>query len=366
MTIQEEIREKEERVREFLERQGLGAVLLTRQDNFSWITAGGDNKVVTASEVGVAALLLTGDKKYVITNNIEAPRIMEEELKDKGFKLKSSYWYDEKGEDIIKRLTKGMKIGADTVFKGAKDISSQFAKLRYSLLEEEIERYRSLGEEASKCVGKVARRLKVGETEHQIAARLAKGLVSQGITPTVLLIAADERIFKFRHPLPTDKRLDKYVMLVICGRKWGLVVSLTRLVCFGRLSREIKKKHKAVTFVDATFIAHTKPGKIVGDIFKKGMGAYKTSGYPDEWRLHHQGGPTGYAGRDYKALAKIKEKVLVNQAFAWNPSISGTKSEDTIIALKDKTEIITETPNWPMVDVEVEGIRLRRADILIR
>ena len=116
--------------------------------------------------------------------------------------------------------------------------------------------------------------------------------------------------------------------------------------------------------VDAELIAHTRPGTSIDYIFRKGMEAYARAGFPDEWKLHHQGGPTGYAGRDYRAKPGVKDIVHLNQAFAWNPSITGTKSEDTVIALEDRTEILSAHGDWPMRPVEVESLVVSRPEIL--
>jgi hypothetical protein len=93
---------------------------------------------------------------------------------------------------------------------------------------------------------------------------------------------------------------------------------------------------------------------------------YRDVGYPDEWRLHHQGGATGYAPRDYRATFSCQETVLESQAFAWNPSISGTKSEDTIIVSANGQEIISALADWPILEVEHQGEALARPDILVR
>ncbi len=46
------------RVQNFLRKQHLAGILLTRVNNFSWITAGiADNEIVITSEVGAASLL---------------------------------------------------------------------------------------------------------------------------------------------------------------------------------------------------------------------------------------------------------------------------------------------------------------------
>jgi antitoxin VapB len=215
-------------------------------------------------------------------------------------------------------------------------------------------------------VATVANAIKPGMTEHQIAGALAEEMFGVGVIPTVLLIAADDRAFKYRHPIPTEAKLDRHVMLVACGRRWGLIVSLTRMVHFGDLPADLRRKHDAVARVDATFIAHTRPGAQVRDIFQRAVECYQETGFGDEWQLHHQGGATGYAGRDYKATAASTQTVQRNQAFAWNPSIAGTKSEDTVIALEAGTEIISQSPGWPMIEVEVAGRRWPRADILLR
>jgi len=221
-------------------------------------------------------------------------------------------------------------------------------------------------------MGKVCTSLKTGDTENEIAGRLAEDLLAKGIVPTVLLIAADDRISKYRHPIPTDKKVKKYVMVVLCGRKWGLIVSLTRLVHFGKISAELRRKHNATTEVDARFILSTRPGAKVSDIFRCALQTYKNTGFADEWRLHHQGGATGYEGRDYKGTLDCKEVVQENQAFAWNPSITGTKSEDTIIALPDRTKIISPVPDWPMIEARCDcswcggSVSIMRPDILTK
>jgi hypothetical protein len=48
--------------------------------------------------------------------------------------------------------------------------------------------------------------------------------------------------------------------------------------------------------------------------------------------------------------------VQERQAFAWNPTITGTKVEDTALVTGDGLEIITSTPDWPTIDIG-DGLR---------
>jgi hypothetical protein len=94
--------------------------------------------------------------------------------------------------------------------------------------------------------------------------------------------------------------------------------------------------------------------------------AYSDNGFPDEWKRHHQGGSTGYAGREAFATPSSQIKVLENQAFAWNPSVIGAKSEDTVLCTSAGIEFLTApSPQWPQIEVAVGGKTLARAGALV-
>jgi antitoxin VapB len=58
--------------------------------------------------------------------------------------------------------------------------------------------------------------------------------------------------------------------------------------------------------------------------------------------------------------------VSEGQAYAWNPSITGVKIEDTILVGLTANEVLTEMPDWPAIEAEVDGRRYRRPAILER
>ena len=154
-------------------------------------------------------------------------------------------------------------------------------------------------------------------------------------------------------------------MLVLCGRKQGLVCSITRLIHFGHLPDEVHKKAMAVAQVDAHFIAATRPDRRLNDIFHEACEAYASAGYADEWRLHHQGGLAGYSPREVVATPQTEDEVSVGQVYAWNPSIAGAKSEDTILIGQQENEILTAIPGWPVIKVELNGRLFERPAILV-
>ena len=153
-------------------------------------------------------------------------------------------------------------------------------------------------------------------------------------------------------------------MVSVNARKWGLIVSFTRFVHFGKLSEELRKTYEANVLIDCTFMAHTRPGTPAREVFQKGIDAYRRMGYPQEWRLHHQGGSIGYTGRDYRVNFRTPDMIQENQAFTWNPSITGTKSEDTVLATSKGPEMITRPLLYPTLSMTVEGIPFTRPAIL--
>ena len=329
------------------------------------MTAGGLNIVGMTTEIGATSLLITEKEKYLISNNIEGPRMIQEEgLEAQGFITKTYPWHEDQEAAIVKALIKGGSLGSDVPFTGAVTVAEEFARLRYSLMAEEVERYRWLGETASLALEKTMEETRKGEKESEVVGRLCRELWKDRIDPITLMAAADERVFQFRHPIPSEKRIDRYLMVSVNARKWGLIVSLTRFVHFGKLPEEIKENYLANVYIDCVFMAGTKPGAAAKQVLQRGLDAYREKGFPEEWKLHHQGGSIGYTGRDYRTNFNTPDIVQENQAFTWNPSLRGTKSEDTILASAKGLVMITRPMSYPTVAMKVDGISFVRPGIL--
>lgn len=363
----EEFAVKLARLRARMIDEGLDACLLALQANHAWLACGADTHIVIASTDGAGQLVVTRDRVVLVADNIELGRLMDEEFHGLPLETATYPWSEggARAREIIGELIGNTALGADVPFPGARDIGALLTDCRASLLPAEVERYARLGAEAEEAMRSVCTALQPGVTEFQIAAALGESMLERGMIPNLILVACDERISRYRHPIPTDKRLERVAMLVICARRHGLIANLTRMVCFGTPSDELRRKHLAVCNVDAELILSTVPGAGYGEIFQRGLAVYRETGFADEWRLHHQGGPTGYAGREFKATEESAHVVVDNQAVAWNPSITGTKVEDTFIAAAAGPRIVTAAREWPMLRVQRPAGALERPDILV-
>ena len=359
--------DKHRRLAAWLDPRGLDGVVLTRRCNFSWATGGAHNHVAEAGDVGVSSLVARADGAAVVANNIEATRLRAEDLPEDVPVVEYPYYDADRRAEAFAEATGGGRFAADAPLEGLEPAPTDaaFDRLRWSLTPAEIDRYRALGRDVACAVEGAARAAAPGETEADAAGRLAGALRAAGCVPWVLLVGADERIARHRHPLPTGAEVRHALMLVAVAERAGLLAACTRLVAFGGLSDDLARRHRAVVAVDAALIGATRPAATLGEAFAAAQAAYAREGFPEEWRRHHQGGSIGYLPREVKAAPGSDVPVLADQAFAWNPSVAGTKCEDTVLCTDAGCEVLTRTGRWPEVDAGAASGGPRRPDILV-
>ena len=369
MDERQERQVKHERVREYLKANKLDGVILAKRGNFSWYTCGKHNHVGLATEVGSSWLLVTSDGAKVCANNIEATRLRGEEFPDGDIEIVESPYYDPEAQaDSLIEISSGMKLASDVPVASLDlpALGGDFDRLRWQLTPGELDRYRALAMDGVAAIESVARQAEPGQTENHLAGMIAAELYHRNCGFWALFVAGDGRMESYRHPLPTDNRIRKYFMLIACAERDGLVHSCTRIGAFGDVNDELVAKHHAVAKVDAALIGSTIPGRALREIYAEGQSAYESGGFDGQWKLHHQGGPCGYNARDIVVNPTVEEVAMANQAFAWNPSITGTKSEDSMLCLETGQEIMGMSEDWPVIQAEWKGHKFPRADILVR
>lgn len=357
-----EVDSKLARLREQMVARRVDAVLLNTIHNTAWITAGASTYVNEATDGAASSILVTADRAYVITDTIEGPRLRQEEgLADLGFEFVTDPWHT-RGK-ALDSLVSGKRIGQDGPGSGI-DISADLQSLRSVLQPEEVTRIRYVSTLAAEIMDDAVRSVRPGNTEYELAARLAMGSRVRGGNAIVNLIASDERIYQYRHPLPTAKKVERYAMLVLCLRLEGLIAAITRLVHFGPMPDELRKKALAVARVDARLILGTRAGRTMGEMFALAQQAYRDEGYPEAVEEHHQGGTMAYLPREIIARPNSPVRIEPNQVFGWNPSIRGAKSEDTTFLGSGGMEVLTVIPNWPTWTITVDEQTIERPAIL--
>jgi len=358
-----ELDEKTERLCRAAAERNVAGILISAQPNFAWLSCGGSNGVDLSREDGVASLLVTNDgDRFILASRIEMSRMLSEQVAVGDFEPVEFAWQDAKAEaDLNARLA--AQIAGGSVVRDS-EIDAVIARCRYSLTPDERDRYRGLGQDASEALVRTAGSIAPGQTETEIAESLRHELGNLGMTSVVALIAADERIANFRHPVPTCMQWERRLLLVTCARRGGLIVNLSRMIQVGKVDEDLDQKTEATAYVSASLMHETRKGKTGSQLYEVAASAYEERGFAGEIDLHHQGGATGYRTRDWVAHPACSESVQPWQAFAWNPSVTGTKVEDTIIVTNDRVEMITHTDGWPDIVTVIDGESYASAGIL--
>ncbi|MCW2949022.1 MAG: antitoxin VapB, partial [Thermoleophilia bacterium] len=268
---------KHERVRALLERTGADGLLLRRASSFAWATGGVSSVINMAADAGEGALLYTPDERLLLTNSIEAPRYeLETPVSERGWRVESSAWYTHPPDPAQfcsgRIVCDGPWLGADA------DVSGDVALLRAALLPAEQQRMHALGRDCAEIVETAMRHVRRGGTEFDLAADIARGSFARGIEPIVVLVAADERARRFRHPRPTNTAIETYAMSVLCGRRYGMVCSVSRLAHIGPVPADLARRHRAAAAVDARLLKGSVPGATLGSLFDDAIACYAEHG----------------------------------------------------------------------------------------
>jgi Xaa-Pro dipeptidase len=329
---------------------GRGAVVATSPPTVRWLLCGRGRPVSQSSPEADYTVLLADDKAYALFPDIETSRVAaEERLEDLEYEPVAFPWYEGRGPTVGRLLDRKAVLAGD-------ELEAAIAPSRRLLTADERERYRSAGADAAAAMTACLGQLRPEQSETEAAAELARQARLRGFFPPVVLVAGDERQKVHRHPLPTGERLGRHALLAITAEREGLHVSLTRIVSFGPPPAALAELVRAVAEIDAIVLAASQPGRTLGDAFGDLADAYAERGFAGEWRRHHQGGLTGYEGREAFATPTERAVIPDSCAVAWNPSITGgAKSEDTALVTTDGVEVITRTPDLP--ELELEGVR---------
>lgn len=357
----EEWAHKLSEVRRWLAKTGAAAVLVEEQGPFAWLSCGGDSHVSLGQQEGCASVLVTRERVFLLSADNEVARILEEELSPLPLEAVTFPWHEPtRARGLVEHLAGSGPVASDLGHLGFARADPSFAALRFTLLPPEVERYRRLGQDAAEAVETACEEARPGQREREVAAQIVQGCAERGIIPLVVLVAGDERIARYRHPLPTERTWERTLLVSLTGRRHGLHASLTRMVSAGEPDAELSARMAAVQRVDAAFLLSSRPGISLGEALARGRARYAAEGFPAEWELHHQGGLTGYRGRERFAIPGEPLVLGPGQAVAWNPSITRVKSEDTALVTEDGPELLTRTARWPRVEVRMPEGTLQR------
>ena len=364
----EDVEEKHQRVRSFLDATGQDAVVLGLADSVAWFTSGGDLGQMLGSDQSSILLFVNRTSRAVVADNVQSSRVFEEELAGLGFQLKERPWYDD-AHQVIAELCHNKRVATDlgqTGYSLSRRESDALFNLRRRLTNLERQRLRELGRTVSLAVEATCRNFDPGEREADVAGHLAHRLIREGVVPVDLRVASDDRLGRFRQPTFKASPIRKRATIAVTGRRHGLCASVTRTVAFGTVEREFREHHSLATMVDATCIFFSRPNQVVSEVFRRAKRIYEKFHHPHEWTLDYQGSLIGYSPREVLLRPDSTLVLEPHMAVSWSPSVGSARTEDTVIIDSRGYEVVTKMGDWPSIEVAVKGYVMPRPGILER
>ena len=337
------------------------AVYLEGFANVAWLCGGRDNRVVVDSPSGLCAVLVGSGGAWLLAPNNEEARLRAEVFDDLPLPVVVRPWYQlplwQAARPLLPQAARWL---ADVAVPDAGDAEPLMADLRRTLDETDAGRYRSLGADTAEALETVLLEVRPGWSELEVAGAIAAGLWAQDIRPSVVLVGTAARSQRFRHLVPSGALVAGGLIASTTAVRHGLHASATRCLSFGPVPPQLAENHATVVAVDSAYLARSQPGNTLGEAFAAGEQRYAAGGFYDDWKEHHQGGTTGYAGREVFAGSGAGYELGPGMAVAWNPTVPGAKSEDTFLVQPDGLEQLTRAPDsqWPTTgdDIPREGI----------
>lgn len=357
--------EKIRKIRNWMNERQISSLFIRSRVNYAWLTTGGESMVTRNTSLGDGLVVVTADHLYLIAHSMDLQRLVDEQSFDTPFEPVLMRWYEGDLEARAFALAEKGQIAADYDVTGTINVFSELVDLHWPLNPLEVERTIALAEAMDAILYETAQQIGPGMSEIEAAAVLRKLEIDRQIEADTLMVGAHSRNLKYRHPLPTEARLSDAVLLHSAARKWGLHVNLTRTACFGEPPGELRTIFDASSTIQAGIINLLRPGLKFAEILTFQKQQYAELGYPDEWKLHFQGGPLGYVIVDARRCESGKT-VTVNMPFEWFVTITGTKTAELPL-LTDQGVIIPSLKSaWPLKSFPAEGGSRDLPDILIR
>lgn len=314
-----------------------------------------------SATVDPAWVVVTSEHVRVITSDVEVARLRAEgPFGELGWDVVAVPWWEPAAfVTAAADLTGGSadKLGSDGHGAFGFDLSHELIAARMMLSEPDAEALRVLGRDATTVVEAALSAWAPGESDLRVSARIAAGIESLGAFAPVLLVGGDDRLARFRHPVAVGAALRDIVMAVLVASRGGLHVALTRYAARPAAAAALDAPLAAARRIHARVLDECRPGNTVGAVLDELEAAYLAEGHDGAWRQHYQGGPIGYAQREFE-IAPVQRtdpwwdfELGAGVAVAWNPSLpGGAKDEDTYLIGADGLEQITDTAGWPTVN----------------
>jgi len=335
-------------------------LVLTGPAAVAWASGGMAPPVDRTAAVDLVWAVISPAGSGLITTGVEADRIRAEY--DPGLhgfgELAEVAWY--RPEDFVSAAqalagAPAAMLASDGHPAFGIDASEDLIALRLALSPAEADDLAELGADAAHALQAGLAQWRPGERDLDIQARCAAYLEASGADAPVLIVGGDDRLERYRHPMAVGARVSRLAMAVVVARRAGLHAAATRFAASAPADTGYAALRRKVLAVEDAVLSACTPGTTYGAVLDALDTAYAAVGSKHGWTGHYQGGPIGFAQREFEIAPGqagsrwYGQPVAAGHAIAWNPSLpGGAKSEDTYLVTADgRLDRVTAAPGWP-------------------
>jgi len=354
-------RDARRRIRAWLAGQRSAGLVLTGPAAVAWACGGLPPPVDRTAPVDLVWAIMTAGGGWLVTTNVEAERIRAEyDPAAHGFgDLAVVPWYSPADFVTAAADLAGAppdRLASDGHPAFGADASGDLVALRLALSPAEAADLADLGGDAARALQSALAAWVPGERDLDVQARCAAGLEAAGADAPVLIVGGDDRLGRFRHPMAAGVPVRHQIMAVAVARRHGLHVALTRFAATPAAAAEHAGLRRKVLRIESAVLRASAPGAAYGDVLDSLARAYGAEHAINGWTGHYQGGPIGFAQREFEIAPGqtgsrwYAEPIAPGHAVAWNPSLpGGAKCEDTYLVTAGGLSRVTTAPGWPTV-----------------
>jgi len=146
----------------------------------------------------------------------------------------------------------------------------------------------------------------------------------------------------------------RLAMAVVVARRAGLHAAATRFASAGRVPPGYAALRARVLRIEREVLAACRPGRSYADALAALDRSYAAAGYPGGWAGHYQGGPVGYAQREFEIAPGQRDSRWpaersgpVTRSPGTRACPAGAKAEDTYLITDGGPERVTASGDWP-------------------